>query len=194
MAVLAPAVRYVVVRSVNWTPVEMPLGGDPGTAHRQDFSVDQSGQYELAVRIDRPPVKSRSDHAECLLGFDWVECAGIAPLTFHWDLESDDGSPPGCGDEPRTAGVVEGRSSGGRFTPAVAERWLGCVDAHEDVRYALEVDVLSDLDELAPFNPRVVVVSSDALDRDEYSLTAAVWLTSLLAGFAALLLLADNRA
>jgi len=184
-AILAPIVRFALVSSVEWTPLTVLL--PPSGTVTGEFDVDRSGRYELAVRIDRPSQTSSTD-AECRLGFDWIACESAPPMRLRWTLQSSDGLPVRCGDEARDAGIVDSRSSGGRFTPMLIERWVGCFDARIGVRYALDVVVTSNLDALRPFNPRVVVSSSSVLDRERHSLTAATWVISLLVAVAGLLL------
>jgi hypothetical protein len=178
MAVAAPAFRAVVVNLVDWTPVEIPLDGEGGAPPHQDFGVGRSGKYVLAVRIDRPEAKPAADHAECLLGFDRVHCAGIEPVPIRWAVTSASGAAVQCADPV----------NGGRFTPASLERWLGCFDAREEDRYAVRVELPAGAGALRPFHPRFLVTASSALDREHQSVTAAVWLTALFAGFAGLLL------
>lgn len=189
-AVLLPLGRFTLVQSVNWAPLDMPL---PDRSVSRQFRVDVPGRYEVAVRVDRPAGKSSRDEAECLLGFDWVECEGGDPaLAIRWTVESDGGAVR-CGAEPAGTRTVGRRSSDGRFTPAIAERWLGCFDADPRTRYTLRVHPLSSHAPLQRFNPRVMVLSSDALNRTQYSTTAAVWLTSLLTGMAGFLLVGSRR-
>ena len=184
-AVTAVASRFVFVQTINWTPIEIPLPGDGTT---REFLVEKSGTYELAIKIDRPEARSDRDDAECLLGFDWVECSATdPPVAVRWTLHERDGSPVHCAGDPRGGRAVEGRSSGGRFTATVAERRLGCFDGRKGARYVLEVDA-SNLEGLAALEPRFVVVPSPALDRERYSQTAGVWVTSLLVGLAGFLL------
>jgi hypothetical protein len=182
VALLAPLARLVVVRSVDWTPLEMPLAR--GATAERSFEVGQSGTYELALRIDRPADRERRTTAECALGFDFVECEGRAAVRLRWHLRSNDGRDVRCGAEPAGTQVVDARSSGGRFTPAFVERWLGCMDARDGAAYALRVEALSGIEALEPLHARFVVQSSSALDRDQQSLTAAIWMTSLLVGVA----------
>jgi hypothetical protein len=184
VAVAAPLSRGAVVQWINWTPLEIPLRAEPGAVEPREFSVDQAGAYELAVRIDRPADRARHAAAECALGFDFVECEGSAPMRLRWYLRSHDWQDVRCGTEPAGARLVEARSSGGRFTPAFVERWLGCFDADERTRYSLQVEVLSGLEAVASLHPRFLILPSSQLDRDQHSLTAAVWLTSLLVGLA----------
>ena len=171
-AVIAPLGRFAMVQSVDWTPVAIALPSS-GVVTRE-FVVDKAGRYELAVRIDRPPVKSASDHAECRLGFDWLECAGDEHfLRLRWSVS--------------TAGaerVVDRRSSGGRFTPALVERWVGSFDAGENASYVLNAETVSAPEDLRALNPRLLVLPSTTLDREQHSRTAAVWLASLLIGLA----------
>ena len=139
--------------------------------------MEKSGRYELAVAIDRPKTKDSSDEAECFLGFDRTYCSGIEPLRLEWALASQE-----SGDVTVTG------SSDGIFTPAAITRSVGTFDGAAGVRYAIRVDVLSDVTEIHSYRPRVIVIPSPVLKREEYSLTAAVWLTSLFAGLAGLLL------
>jgi hypothetical protein len=190
-AVIAPVLRFVVVQTVDWTPLEIPLSADGGVA--REFSVEKSGKYEVAIAIERPPVKSSSDEVECLLGFDWVECPSTDPVVApRWILKAQDGGPVHCDGEPVDPSRADGRSSSGRFTPTTVERWLGCFDAREDARYVLDVRV-SNLERLSDVKPRFVVISSAALDREQHSLTAAVWLTSVFLGLAGFLLVDRRR-
>ena len=161
-----------MVQSVDWSPVAIPL--PLSGAVTRDFVVDTAGRYDLAVRIDRLPVKSASDEAECLLGFDWLECAGDGPfLRLRWSIR-----PAGA------EHVADSRSSSGRFTPAIVERWLGSFDARTDAPYVLHVEAFSQPEDLRALNPRLLLLPSTALDREQHSRTAAVWLASLLVGLA----------
>ena len=171
-AVLAPLGRFAMVQSVDWSPVAIALPSSGAVT--RDFVVDKAGRYELAVRIDRPAVKSASDDAECLLGFDWLECPGDEPfLRLRWRIRPADPEH-----------VVDRRSSSGRFTPAIVERWLGSFDARKDASYVLHVEAISQPEDLRALNPRLLLLPSTALDRERHSRTAAVWLASLLVGLA----------
>ena len=190
-AVLAPVVRFAMVQRIEWTPVVMPLAA--GASARRDFTVGHSGAYELGVQIDRPADPERSVAAECALGFDFVECEGRTPLRLRWQLRADDGRGIYCGTALADVRVIDARSSGGRFTPGLVERWLGCFDADEDVVYSLQVDGLSGIGELAALHPRFVVLSSATLDRTQHSLTAAVWMLSLFVGLVGILLVTGTK-
>jgi hypothetical protein len=179
-AVIAPVSRFVVVQTVDWTLLEIPLSAE-GEVTRE-FSVEKSGRYEVAITIERPRVKSSSDEAECLLGFDRTYCSGIEPLRLEWQLVSQAGGV-----------VTVTGSSDGVFTPAAMTRSVGTFDGASGVRYAITVDVLSDATEIRSYRPRVIVIPSPVLDREEYSLTAAVWLSSLFAGLAGFLLVDRRR-
>lgn len=169
-AVLAPLGRFAVVQSVDWTPLAIALPSSGAVT--REFVVDRPGRYELAVRIDRPAVKSASDEAGCRLGFDWLACSGEEPfLRLRWRIGP-------------AAHVIDSRSSGGRFTPAIVERWLGSFDARADAAYVLNLEIISAPEALRSLNPRLLVLPSMALDREQQSRTAAVWLTSLLVGLA----------
>lgn len=187
VAIFAPIVRLAAVQSVDWTPVVMPLASS--ASERRTFSVGHSGAYELGVRIDRSADRQRFAAAECALGFDFVECEATTPVRLRWQLQADDGREVRCGTSPAGSRVVDMRSSGGRFTPEFVERWLGCFHADERVRYSLQVHVVSGLEPLESLNPRFLVLPSSDLDREQYSLTAAVWMISLLVGFAGVLLI-----
>lgn len=189
VAILAPIVRLAAVQSVNWTPVVMTLAA--GASERREFGVGHAGAYELGVRIDRPADRERNAAAECALGFDFVECEGTTPVRLRWQLQAHDGRPVRCGPDPAATREVEARSSGGRFTPEFLERWLGCFDAEERVRYSLQVEVISGLEPLQSLHPRFLVLPSSDLDRDQYSLTAAVWMLSLFVGLTGLLLITE---
>ena len=181
-AVLAPVARWAFVQTIEWTPLDVPLSGKVDVSWREEFAIEHSGKYELAVRIDRPQNKTGTHHAECLLGFDRVGCEGIAPMPLQWHLASADGASIRCAD----------RVGGGRFTDDAVERWLECFDAVKGRRYALRVDAPTGAGALEQYAPRFIVTSSSALDRQQHSVTAAVWLASLLLGFMGLLL-AVNR-
>ena len=181
-AVGAPIARLAYVQWIDWTPVEVPLAA--AVPWRREFRVDQSGKYELAVKIDRPGDRAASTAAECALGFDFVDCEPFVPLALRWRLAAADGGPVTCGGDDARAGTVDSQSSAGGFTTVSIERWLGCFDADEDARYVIDVEPLAFADFLKPLNPRFVVQPSSALNRDEYSLTAAVWMISLLVGLA----------
>jgi hypothetical protein len=184
-AIVAPVARFVQVRTVDWTPIEFPLPPD-GTA--REFLVEKSGTYELAIRIARPQAGSARDHAECLLGFDWVECSTAdPPVTLRWTLHERGGPSVHCEGDRHDGRAVEGRSSGGRFTPITVERRLGCFDGREGTRYVLDVDA-SNLEGLEDLEPRFAVVASPALDREQHSRAAGVWVLSLLVGLAGFLL------
>jgi hypothetical protein len=187
VAICAPIVRLAAVRSVDWTPVVMPLA--QRASEWTEFRVDHSGPYELAVQIDRPGERAESIAAECALGFDFVECEATTPVRLRWQLQAHDGPDVRCGTSPAGSRVADMRSSGGRFTPEFAERWLGCFHADERIRYSLQVQVLSGLEPLESLNPRFLVLPSSDLDREQYSLTAAVWMISLLVGLAGVLLI-----
>jgi hypothetical protein len=189
VAALAAIVRSVLVWSTEWTPLEIALTDERGTVGRREFQVDRSGTYELALRIDRPRDALRRTAAECALGFDWVECAGTDPVRVRWTLGTTDGGTVRCGTQPMRAVDLDVRTSGGSFTNERVERWLGCFDANDESGYGLEAELLSGFDRLAALRPHFVVVPSSSLVRDESSLTAAVWMMSLLMGLAGVLLI-----
>jgi hypothetical protein len=179
-AIAAPLGRSASVWSFNWTPLQLPLPAAVGVAGPREFTIERTGTYELAVQIDRPRDKERTSEAECLLGFDWLECSEVAPvINMRWTLQSLDGRPPRCASEPAGQGVVLNRGLSGSFTPGEIRRRLACFDSKQGSRYSLQVETAADTRALQPFQPRLVVQPSPALARDHYSGTAAVWLAAL---------------
>jgi hypothetical protein len=175
-AVLGPAWRLGAVEWRDRTPLELPLAEAPA-ASRVDFSIDRPGRYDIAIEIDRPQGRDLSQRAECLLGFDRVDCSGTEPVRVDWHLSSHHGGE-----------VALTRSSDGTFTPQSIARALAAFDAVARGRYAIRVD-RSSVSALAGYRPRLVVMPSARLNRDRSSVTAAVWLTAVIVGLAGLLLL-----
>ena len=183
-----------MVSAVNWTPAVMPLVNTAGPLESLEFVVERTGSYGLTVTIDPPPDGTRNTNAECLLGFDWDECAPVTPaIDLRWRLVSHDARPIRCGRDAADEGTVSGRGLSGRFTASETTRWLACFDLQGGSRYRLQVNAVSDPSALEPYHPRLVVQPSSAFFRNEHGKTAGVWLSSLLLGlFGAALILSTT--
>ena len=179
-AIAAPLCRFAVVQAIDWSPLALPLITGV-SAVDGEFTVGQPGRYEFALEIDRPPDAGRAHLAECLLGFDRADCDDRPAMRVEWLLES--GGLP----------LAVTPSSAGRFTETIIARSVAGFDAPTPGSYRIHAAVLSNPPDLRTFRPRIVVLPSATLNRDRDSMTAAVWLTSVIVALAGLLLM-DGRA
>jgi hypothetical protein len=135
----------------RWCPANIPVSLTKGSHTQNDFVVNVTGPYEIAVEADRNS-SIPFNALTCALGTGAVwpekECSIPSVLRVSWALTSgDDVVAQGSSDETK----------GGGTTSDSALRTIGHFRGQRGHHYKLSVETLSDATSLAAASPRVKV-------------------------------------
>jgi len=159
--------RSIWLNTRNWAPVDMPAALARGeTIRTPEFVPEFSGDYFIAISVDRKPSLDAMDATGCLLGVAFYpdKCSSSPVIDEDWVLY-DEGKLAAKGSSR------ELRSGGGGFS-----RVIGYFHAERGQRYVLAVQVRMDGRELAAAHPHLRVDLSSGLSERYYfkSLSVAV--------------------